>query len=372
MLNYKDLSFWEKRAYTEHIDVAIIGAGIVGMTCALALKHANSSLRVVVLERGYLPTGASSKNAGFACFGSPSEIYSDLASMSEEEVWETVAMRYDGLKRLLELVPAARMGYEACGSWDLLDKNEYISADFLAYLNDNIQKISGQTSCYSEDHEMLEKSGIQGFKFAFKNRLEGSIQTDLLIDSLHASCIAADIKFLYGTPVQSIDSGELLTPYGTLHANQVVVCTNGFAANLLPLDVTPTRAQVLVTTPIDDLAINGTFHFDEGYYYFRNIGNRILFGGGRNLDFTGEQTLSMEPTARIQNHLISLLQTNIIPGKSFDIAYQWAGTMGLGTSKKPLIKRIDKHTVVGVRMGGMGVAIGSLVGEKLSKIVLNE
>lgn len=372
MLKYKDLSFWEKRAYTEQIDVVIIGAGIVGMTCALALKRSNPSIRVIVLERGYLPTGASTKNAGFACFGSPSEIFADLNCMPETEVWETVAMRYDGLKRLLELVPAEQMGYDACGSWDLLEKNEHISTDFLAYLNEGIQKISGQSSCYAADHDMLKKSGIHGFNFAFKNRLEGSIQTDQLIDSLYTTCVTKGIKFLYGTTVDAIDSGEVHTAHGSISAHQIVVCTNGFAAQLLPLAVSPARAQVLVTTPIDDLTIHGTFHFDEGYYYFRNIGNRILFGGGRNLDIAGEQTLSMEPTEHIQNHLISLLKTNILPGKSFDIAYQWAGTMGLGESKKPVIQRVDKHTVVGVRMGGMGIAIGSSVGENLSKIVLDE
>ncbi|MFM7596360.1 MAG: NAD(P)/FAD-dependent oxidoreductase, partial [Flavobacteriales bacterium] len=277
-----------------------------------------------------------------------------------------------GLKRLLELVPAEQIGYEACGSWDLLESNEHISSDFLAYLNKEIQKITGLSSCYTADHEMLKKSGLHGFNFAFKNLLEGSIQTDQLIDSLHASCITKGIKFLFGTTVKEIDSGEILTPFGTFKANQIVVCTNGFASQLLPLSVTPARAQVLVTTPIEDLAIHGTFHFDDGYYYFRNVGNRVLFGGGRNLDFTGEQTASMEHTPRIQNHLISLLQTNILPGKTFDIAYQWAGTMGLGSSKKPIIERIDCHTVVGVRMGGMGVAIGALVGEKLSNMVMNE
>lgn len=372
MLNYKYLSFWEKRAYTEQIDVLIIGAGIVGMTCALALKRSDASLRIVILERGYLPTGASTKNAGFACFGSPSEIFADLNSMPETEVWDTVAMRYDGLKRLLELVPAVRMGYNACGSWDLLNNNEHITSDFLAYLNDGIQKISGESSCYSADHEMLNKSGIHGFNFAFKNRLEGSLQTDQLIDALHSTCVNSGIKFLYGTAVNAIDSGEVHTAHGTLRAHQIAVCTNGFAAQLLPIEVSPARAQVLVTTPIDNLRIDGTFHFDEGYYYFRNIGNRILLGGGRNLDIAGEQTLSMEPTERIQNHLISLLETNILPGKSFEIAYQWAGTMGLGDSKKPVIQRVDKHTVVGVRMGGMGIAIGSLVGDNLSKIVLDE
>lgn len=46
--------------------------------------------------------------------------------------------------------------------------------------------------------------------------------------------------------------------------------------------------------------------------------------------------------------------------------------MGVGTSKQPLIKKLHKNLIVGVRMGGMGVAIGSLVGEQLSKLTLNE
>ena len=52
----------------------------------------------------------------------------------------------------------------------------------------------------------------------------------------------------------------------------------------------PARAQVLITKPIKNLQIKGTFHLDKGYYYFRNIDNRILFGGGRNLDFKTEET----------------------------------------------------------------------------------
>lgn len=372
MLHFNDLSFWEKRAYFEQNDVVIVGAGMVGMTCALALKRKNTSLRILILERGYLPTGASTKNAGFACFGSASEIYSDLRCMSESEVWETVMMRYEGLKRLLELVPAEHMGYEPCGSWDLLKKNDHVSNDFLAYLNDQIEKITGQSSCYSADHTKIKTSGIKEFKFAFKNRLEGSLQTDQLIDSLYTACILKGIKFLFGTNVNSVESGKVETLYGTINAQQIVVCTNGFASQLLPLSVKPARAQVLITSPIQHLAIKGTFHFDEGYYYFRNIGNRILFGGGRNLNLSGEYTTSMEHTNQVQDHLISILQTNILPGKSFEIAYQWAGTMGLGESKKPITKRIDKYTVVGVRMGGMGIAIGALVGEQLSKLVLNE
>lgn len=71
MLNHQQLSYWERKTFLKDIDYIVIGAGIVGFSCAYHLKEKFPSAKVVVLERGYLPTGASSKNAGFACFGSP-------------------------------------------------------------------------------------------------------------------------------------------------------------------------------------------------------------------------------------------------------------------------------------------------------------
>jgi glycine/D-amino acid oxidase-like deaminating enzyme len=55
----------------------------------------------------------------------------------------------------------------------------------------------------------------------------------------------------------------------------------------------PARAQVLITKPIDSLKIKGTFHMDRGYYYFRNIDNRVLIGGGRNLDLKKRKQIDL-------------------------------------------------------------------------------
>ena len=59
-----NLSYWEKDTYFSNIDILIIGSGIVGLTAALELKSANPSQKIIVIERGFLPCGASSKNAG--------------------------------------------------------------------------------------------------------------------------------------------------------------------------------------------------------------------------------------------------------------------------------------------------------------------
>jgi hypothetical protein len=78
---------------------------------------------------------------------------------------------------------------------------------------------------------------------------------------------------------------------------------------------------VLITEPIENLDIKGTFHLD--HYYFRNIGDRIL-GGGRNLDFDVENTTEFAQTEIVQNKLEELLK-EVILTKKFEIAHRWSG-----------------------------------------------
>ncbi|WP_141884126.1 NAD(P)/FAD-dependent oxidoreductase, partial [Flavobacterium psychrophilum] len=144
---------------------------------------------------------------------------------------------------------------------------------------------------------------------------------------------------------------------------------NGFAEKLTKNQVKPARAQVLITAPIPNLDIKGTFHLDKGYYYFRNINDRILFGGGRNLNFDDENTSQFGETEIIQNKLEEMLKTVILPNTNFKIAHRWSGIMGLGNSKRPIVEALSENVYCGVRLGGMGVAIGSLVGQELADLI---
>jgi len=71
------LSYWEIKNWFTNVDFTIVGSGIVGLHAALALRDRFPSAKILVLEKGILPQGASTKNAGFACFGSISEIIDD-------------------------------------------------------------------------------------------------------------------------------------------------------------------------------------------------------------------------------------------------------------------------------------------------------
>ena len=125
----------------------------------------------------------------------------------------------------------------------------------------------------------------------------------------------------------------------------------------------------MITKPIPGLKIEGTFHLDKGYYYFRNIDDRILFGGGRNLDFKAEETTDLGQTEIVQQELERLLREVILPDVPFEVDRRWSGIMGVGSQKKPILKSISNRIHAGVRLGGMGVAIGSQVGRDLADLV---
>jgi protoporphyrinogen oxidase len=102
MLQFNSLSFWEKQVILEDIDFLVVGAGIVGTATAFELRKLHPSAKIVLIERGYLSSGASTKNAGFACFGSVTELLDDLQHQSANSVWQTIGMRYEGLQKLRE------------------------------------------------------------------------------------------------------------------------------------------------------------------------------------------------------------------------------------------------------------------------------
>jgi len=146
---------------------------------------------------------------------------------------------------------------------------------------------------------------------------------------------------------------------------RVLVAVNGFARQLIPtIDLYPARNQVLLTKPIPGLKVEGCFHYDRGYYYFRNIDGRILLGGGRNLDIETEKTAEFGSNELIRAALEKLLHEVICPGQQVAIDAWWTGILGLGPVKKPILERVSPHVVVAVRLSGMGVAIGTLVGQE--------
>ena len=357
------LSYWELKNWFTNIDYTIVGSGIVGLHTALRLREKFPESKILVLEKGMLPQGASTKNAGFACFGSLSEIIEDLNTHTEKEVVDLIQKRWKGLQLLRKRLGDSAMDLKTYGGYELFLKEDENFYEMLKPL--------------FKAEVFAKKVHSFGFKGIHEHLIfspfEAQIDTGNMMQALLKLAISEDILILNQqtvTTYQDNQNGvEIALSDFVFTTKKLLFATNGFASPLTDGAVKPARAQVLITEPIKNLKIKGTFHLDKGYYYFRNIGDRILLGGGRNLDFNTETTTEFGQTEIVQNKLEQLLKEVILPQHDFKIAHRWSGIMGIGNSKKPIVSQLSENVYCGVRLGGMGVAIGSVVGQELADLI---
>jgi glycine/D-amino acid oxidase-like deaminating enzyme len=369
-----NFSYWELKNWFVDIDFTVVGSGIVGLHCALGLREKFPESKILILEKGMLPQGASTKNAGFACFGSISEIIDDLKSHSEEKVVQLISKRWSGMQLLRKNLGDQTIDFKAYGGYELFlkqDKSTYAEClQKLPCINDLLKPLF-KCDIFAKEVDRFAFNGIQ--EYMVFNPFEAQIDTGKMMDALLKKAISNNILILNQLEVTSYQENnvgvEVALVDFSFSTKKLLFATNGFAGELTNNRVKPARAQVLITEPIPNLNIKGTFHLDKGYYYFRNIDNRILLGGGRNLAFEEETTTQLGQTDLIQNRLEELLKEVILPNTDYKIAHRWSGIMGLGASKNPIVEQLSEHVYCGVRLGGMGVAIGSLIGQELADLV---
>ncbi len=373
------LSFWEKDTFFNNTDVIIIGSGIVGLNAAIHLKEQNPGLKIIVVERGSLPCGASTKNAGFACFGSMTELLDDCEQNGAEAMLSLVEKRWRGLLALREKLGDSTIDYHALGGQEVFTEAD--KATFENSIN-NIDKYNALLKdiigkqVFEIDDRSLKNNELNGFDHLIRNNYEGQLHSGKLMEKLFRLAQSLDITVLNGLEIIRIDEGSNHVKISTqnawtLKAKKLLVCTNGFTPRLFPsIEVKPARNQVLITAPIPGLKLKGSFHYNKGYVYFRNIGDRVLLGGGRHLYIQEESTDKMELTDDIQNFLEDFLHKHITNRHSAAIEMRWSGILGIGEEKNPIITQYSDNIFTAVRLGGMGVAIGILVGKEGADLLL--
>lgn len=359
-------SIWERRSFNRKTDVAVVGAGITGLFTALHYKREFPRKQVLVLERGPHPSGASVKNAGFACFGSPSELLHDLDHEGAEAMLQRVEQRWRGLAELRETLGDANIGFAPVGGYEVFrnDASLYTRvAERFDALNELLHGIFGKAVFSWADQRAVDM-GLAAGHLAW-NPLEGAVDSGMLMRALLAKVQGEGVEVRFSATVEGWDDGSDGVEFrtrggGTLKAGQAVIATNGYSRALIPdIDVLPGRGQVVLTSPIPGLKLQGTFHMDAGYYYFRDYDGRVLLGGGRNLDKAGETTTEDGTTPKIQHALEELLRTTILPGRDFTIEQRWSGVMGFRTQGgPPVVEHLSPNVVVAAGLGGIGVAIG--------------
>lgn len=370
------LSVWEKETFFDQQDIIFVGSGLVGLWSALELKTKNPGLKITILERGFIPAGASTRNAGFACFGSPTELIQDRNVLGEDRMWSIVEMRYQGIEKMIRLLNCDVISFERCGGYEVYDSSVDMKEldENITWLNKGLKYITGNTPCFSWANDQLHEFGFSGFSAMIENKLEGYLHSGKLVQALLKKVQSLGVQVFTNAAVTSWEkiNGKIEVSTSSLlkfTTDQLLVCTNAFTSALVPEKITPARGQVILTAPIEGLKMKGTFHYDQGFYYFRNLGNRILLGGARNISFETEVTTEMETSEVIQQRLEAFILEHLLPAQPFTIEQRWSGIMGFTDDKQPLVKRIDENVSVAIACNGMGVALAPIIAEKVCEMI---
>ncbi|GMQ30521.1 FAD-binding oxidoreductase [Algoriphagus confluentis] len=371
------ISYWEQKNFLNH-DLIVVGSGFTGLSTAIHFKKKNPKAKVLVLEKEIFPTGASTKNAGFACFGSLTELLDDLQTLSEEEVLGLVKKRYRGLEEIRKVFGDKSLEYKGNHGFEILDEKSEEALKDLDRVNRLLRNVFNK-DVFSPVKRMKKLGFSSSVKAVVENKFEGELDPGKYLGALWRMASEMGVKILTGISVIEVqkDTGLVLaenldkTRIYEFQADKVGICTNAFTKKLWPeSEINPGRGLILLSQPIEGkIPWKGAYHLDRGYVYFRQIDGRLLLGGARNLDFEGETSTEFKVNPKIKNHLDALAKTVILPGKSITWEMEWTGIMAFGSKKTPLIQKVGNRLGAAVRLGGMGVAIGWQVGKELSELL---
>jgi gamma-glutamylputrescine oxidase len=334
-------------------DVAVVGAGVTGCSCALAL--AEGGLRVRVYEARRVASGASGRNGGFALRGGAMpyhEAREQLGHDAAAELWR-LSERY--LDRMAQLAGDA---FRRCGSLRLADAEELdeLRAEYEALREDGFD---------AEWLDRLDPPLEELFVAAIRHPGDGSLQPARWVRRLAAKAVAAGAEIAEESRVESLDD---------LDADHVVIATDGYTRGLLPeLDavVLPVRGQVLATEPLERRLFDCPHYARRGFDYWQQTPEGVLVLGGRR-DFSLEEELTGEEgvTEVIQQEL-ERLAAELLGGPP-RIAHRWSGIFGVTDDRLPLVGPVPGRDGAWVAAGysGHGNVLGLACGELVAEAIL--
>lgn len=247
-----NLSYWELKNWFTNVDYTIVGSGIVGLHAALHLREKFPESKILILEKGMLPEGASTKNAGFACFGSLSEIIDDLKSHTEEEVIQLVQKRWQGLQLLRKNLGDHVIDFKPFGGYELFLKEDELTytecLQKLPFINDILKPIF-KTDVFEKNIDRFGFKNIQ--EYTIFNPFEGQIDTGNMMQALLTKTQSNGVLILNNQTVSNFHDNanevEVVVNDYSFTTKKILFATNGFAGELTNNAVKPARAQVLIT-----------------------------------------------------------------------------------------------------------------------------
>ena len=337
-------------------DVAVVGGGVTGCSCALALAEAG--LRVRLYEAREIAGGASGRNGGFALRGG-SAPYPVLAESIGSE--PTAALWRWTESELAELAALAGDAYRATGSLRLAvdeEEREELVLEFEAL----------RSGGFAVEWRDELPSPLDGrYPGAIFHPPDGVLQPARLVRRLALRASEAGVEIHEHTRIGSAEETG---------AETVVVATDGYPSGLLGgLEglIVPTRGQVIATEPIEERLFEVPHYGRHGFDYWHQAPDgRIVAGGFRDVSLDTEFTADDVTTHVVQDALDRFIESHL--GRLLRVDYRWAGIFGMVFDFVPVVGRVPDRDGLWVAGGysGHGNVLGFACGRLVARAILGD
>ena len=336
-------------------DVAVVGGGITGCSCALAL--ADAGLKVKLFETREIAGGASGRNGGFALRGGAAAypvLAESIGDDATADLWRWTERELDALARIAE------DAFRPTGSLRLAADEEERDE-----LREEYEALR-EAGFAAEWRENLDEP-LSRYPAALFHPPDGVLQPARLVRRIADRAAAAGVEIHEHTHVASL---------AEVDAETVVVATDGYPSGLLgELEglIVPTRGQVIATEPIEEMLFEIPHYGRHGFdYWHQRPDGRIVAGGFRDVSLDTEFTAEEVTTPVVQEALERFVHEHV--GRPLRVDYRWAGIFGMVFDFLPVVGRVPDHDAVWIAGGysGHGNVLGFACGRLVARAILGE
>lgn len=369
-------SFWQNESWAEPIpdqtqfDVLIVGAGIAGLSTAYWIEQSDPTLKICIVDRGLIGSGASGRNAGFVTCGSAEhfeKLFTQFGLQKATEIWKFSELNRDLLLEHIIQDDAELVDFKMTGSCTVSPSEDAWSRYHQIYSR---MDSAGLDVELITDKELERDYGVNGFYGAIQYKNDGFVHPLKLLKKIRSKL--RNTSFYLNHAVEKINEHDLhvtlevratsASSIKLLTAKKVAFCLNGFAGNLLPEFknvIRPQRGQILLTEKLPQF-VRGPCYLTKHLCYFRQLPTgELLVGGFRNVDIENENTDLEEITDVIQNALTHFTKNYFKQtGDSIRIERRWSGIMGFSPDGQMIIGSLSRRPRSFIMTGCSGHGMG--------------